>query len=183
MIQSPALHWLGAQADALDPLLRELHARGGVLRGQVHFEYGAGPAGLLGRGLARRLGLRLSPGMHAFEVWIRHDSKSMHWDRCFEGGTWLRTVFTPVGTWPDGYWVERIGGLRIALTVEVSDGAWHWRLLDLNWHGLPLPRGLLRITAYKRAEQGRYRFHAGFALAGIGQLFAYEGLLEADLSA
>ena len=178
---SPALRWLGDQAGYLHPLLRDLHARGGVLRGTVRLEYGSGPAGWLGRRLARHLGLPAQPGAHAFEVRIHHDDQSLHWDRCFDGSTWLRSVFTPVGCWPDGYFVERIGPARMLLGVEVIDGAWHWRLRDLSWHGLPLPRGLLRPVAYKRIEQDRYRFYAGFMLAGMGKLFSYEGLLDARI--
>jgi len=176
----PALRWLGEQAGNLHPLLRELHARGGVLRGEVKLDYGFGLAGTLGRPFARHLGLPAQAGVHAFEVHIREESGALRWDRCFDGGTWQRSLFTPVGTWPTGYWREGIGRARMRLTVDVVEGAWHWRLLGMSWIGLPLPSSLLRLSAWKRIEEGRYRFHAGFALAGLGRLVSYEGLLEAS---
>ena len=176
---SPALDWLGAQTQALHPLLRELHARGGKLRGKVRLEYGKGLAGFIGRRLAAHLGVRATAGEHEFEVRIHHAPDGLHWDRRFGDGPWLHSLFVPVGTWPDGYFIERIGAARMHLTVDVTDGAWHWRLLAMRWLGLPLPR-LIRLAAWKRIEQGRYLFHAGFGLAGLGTLFFYQGLLDAE---
>lgn len=179
MTESPALRWLGGEAGKLHPLLRELHARGGVLRGEVNLEFGAGLAGALGRRFARHLGLPAQAGPHSFEVHIREENGALRWDRCFDGATWQRSVFTPVGSWPQGHWREGIGAARMRLSVDVADGAWHWRLLGMSWLGLPLPSRLLSLAAWKRIEDGHYRFHAGFALAGVGKLFLYEGLLEA----
>jgi hypothetical protein len=45
--------------------------------------------------------------------------------------------------------------------------------------GKALPLWLLpRFSAYKRVVDGRYSFHVGFALPGLGELMAYEGLLD-----
>ena len=180
MSGTPALRWLGTQAQGLHPLLRELHERGGVLRGNVDLTYGHGLAGMLGRRLARRLGLPEAAGEHAFEVHVHHDSEGMHWDRCFDGTHSMRSLFVPVGLWPGGYWEERTGPVQLRLTVDIVDGGWHWRVLGLRWHGLPLGLGGLRSKAYKRVEQGRYRFVVEFGLPLLGVVLGYAGLLDAQ---
>jgi hypothetical protein len=38
-----------------------------------------------------------------------------------------------------------------------------------------------RSRAYKRIEDGRYRFFVGFTLPFLGEVFSYSGLLEARL--
>ncbi|HEY4371318.1 MAG TPA: DUF4166 domain-containing protein [Burkholderiales bacterium] len=172
-----ALRWLGPQARALHPLLHQLHQRGGMLRGEVRVGFGSGIAARIGRRVARRLGIPAA-GMHAFEVHIRDDGECLHWDRRFDSGAWVRSRFRPVGGWPGGWWIEQTGPLQLRLTVEVIDGGWHWRVLALRWHALRLPARLLRSTAYKRVEQGRYRFQVSVAVPLLGEVLSYGGLLD-----
>jgi len=108
---------------------------------------------------------------------------SLVWARRFEGTgsapLSMVSIFEPVGVWPDGYWIERSGAMQFKLTVDVRDGAWHWRVQGARLHGIPLPIGLLpQSHAYKRIEEGGYRFEVMFAAPILGPLPWYRGLLQ-----
>jgi hypothetical protein len=69
----------------------------------------------------------------------------------------------------------------LTLTVAVVEGGWYWHVVGARLRGVPLPLSLMpRVTAYKRIEGNKYRFHAGFALPVFGEVFSYSGLLEWD---
>jgi hypothetical protein len=172
--------WFGPRFQALHPLLRALHRHGGKLEGAIDVHIGRGFAGILGKRIAQRLGVPPSAGRHWMQVDIRQDARALHWDRCFDHGSWMRSRFEPSGTWPQGCWREISRPVELRLTVDVVDAGWHWRTLGIRVSGVPLPRRLLpRMRAYKCATDGRYRFHVGFALPLIGDLLAYSGTLDA----
>lgn len=181
MTDNAVARWFGDRFDALHPLLQDLHRRGGVLQGEVRIGLGRGLAGWLGRRLAARLGLPPPPDRLPFEVRIAHPAQQLSWDRWFDDGrVRMHSLFRPVGCWPTGYWLETTGFLRLCLTVDVIDGGWHWRCLGVRIAGLTLPPWLFpRSRAYKCIDDGRYRFHVGFALPLLGTLLWYEGLLDA----
>lgn len=173
-------NWFGIKFSDFHPMLRKLHARGGVLRGDVTVTYGTGLAGVVARRLATKLGIP-EAGVHDIRVEISHAADGLHWDRCFDGTSWMRSVFTPVGTIADGFWQENTGPLKLRLTVDIVDGGWHWRCLSVQFLGVPLPPWLFpKSTAYKTVENGRYRFHVGFSLPLLGGLLSYSGLLTAQ---
>ncbi len=176
---APAARWLGARFRQLHPMLQRLHEQGGTLSGEVAVHTGRGLAGLAGRRLARSLGIPVGRGRCGFEVAIGHAGAALLWDRRFEGGTRMRSVFEPVGHWPDGHWIERTGPVALRLTVDVADQDWHWRVLGARWHGVPVPRPLLPVSrAWKRIEDGRYRFEVEFAMPLLGVVLGYSGLLD-----
>jgi len=175
------VRWFGADFARLHPLLQDLHRRDGTLRGKVALWFGPGSSGAMGRRLARHLGIPDSAGQHDFRVDIRHDATGMAWDRRFDDGPPIRSRFSLTGRWPDGQWIEATDPLEMNLTVSVIDGGWYWRIVGARLRGVPMPLALLpRVDAYKRIEDGRYRFHVGFALPVVGEVFSYSGLLEAD---
>jgi hypothetical protein len=93
------------------------------------------------------------------------------------------SVFHPVGSWPHGYWIERIGFLQFRLTVDIIEGGWHWRALRVSASGVRLPLALFaRSQAYKRIEDGRYFFCVRFAVPLLGEVLRYSGRLEAALA-
>ena len=93
----------------------------------------------------------------------------------------MRSRFHPVGTWPQGYWVETVGALRIALRVDVTDGAWRWQPRRVWVHGMRVPMVLMpQVDASKRIEDGRYVFEVRVTLPMLGLLFAYGGRLQAE---
>lgn len=172
----PVVDWLGPQFARLHPLLQTLHREGGVLSGPVVIAFGTGLAGVIGRRLARRLGIPDRAGAHTLRVDISHDPGNLYWDRCFDAGTRMASVFVPFGTWPDGGWRERTGPVELWLGVDIDDGGWTWRLRGARAFGLPLPRWLLpRSQAGKRIVDGRYRFFVSFALPGLGTVLSYGG--------
>jgi hypothetical protein len=173
-----ATAWFGDRFADLHPLLQALHRDGGVLRGDVDIATGAGIAGVAGRRLARRLGIPVDRARRGFEVRIVHDAAAMRWIRRFDDGSVLASTFQPHGRHPDGFWTERSGALRLRLGVDLDGGGWRWRLLGLRAFGLPLPRALLRVDAFKRIERARYRFGVRFALPLLGDVLRYEGLLR-----
>jgi hypothetical protein len=172
--------WFGDGFARLHPLLQQLHRQGGRLRGPVTVEYGRGIGRWVGARLARRLGIPAEGEGHVLEVHIRSDEQGLHWDRCFDGATRFRSLFTPVGRWPAGWWIERSGRLRLGLRVEVEHGAWHWRCVKAWLGGVRVPLWLLPKTrACKQAHGDRYRFEVSVALPVVGRVLCYRGDLLA----
>ncbi|QQQ00354.1 DUF4166 domain-containing protein [Lysobacter enzymogenes] len=179
-----AIGWFGPAFDRLHPLLQALHRDGGALAGEIELRSGRGLAGVLGRRLARRLGIPLDRPRRGFRVDIVHEPAHMLWLRRFDDGSELRSVFEPVGHWPDGHWLETTGPVRLRLGVDLDGGGWRWRLLGLSARGLPLPRLLFpRTDASKRIEridgEERYRFAVVFSWFPFGELLRYQGALHA----
>jgi len=181
MTETAVSTWFGEGFAQLHPLLQDLHRHGGRLRGPVQIRIGRGIAGWMGRRLASKLGVPTDAGhAHALEVTIHHKDGLLHWDRRFDDAHSFPSTFRPVGHWPDGHWIEDTSAIALLLQVEIIDGGWYWRGIGARRGRLRLPAWLLpRGDAYKRIEQGRYRFAVSFALPVIGELLAYEGLLEA----
>lgn len=179
MIDSVVSRWFGPAFDQLDPLLQDLHRHGGRLEGDIELSFGRGLAGLLGRRLARKMGLPTQPGNHRLAVDISHDPSTLYWDRCFDGGQRMASVFQPAGHWPDGFWIERTGAIELRLGVELVNGGWFWRLRSARIGRLPVPRwGLPRSEAGKIVVDGRYRFFVAFSLPLLGRLLCYGGDLS-----
>lgn len=180
MNNTPSSRWFGDRFAELHPLLQDLHTNGGTLSGPVLITLGDGLAGIVGRRLAAKLGIPVDGDQHTLQVAISHHSDGLHWDRCFDGDRWMRSLFEPVGQWPDGYWLETSGPIKLQLTVDISDGGWYWRVLKGQVRGATLPSWLLpTTTAFKRIEDGRYRFQVGIAVPLLGTVLSYGGLLEA----
>lgn len=178
MVENIVTRWFGPHFADLHPLLQDLHRHGGQLRGPVAVTVGKGVAGWMGRRLAAKLGIPVGEAAQHFVVDIRHAEDALHWDRQFANGATMHSRFVPVGSWPDGYWIEHSGALQLRLTVDVVEGGWYWRLLGMRLAGLPLPIWLFpKPQAYKRIEQGRYRFCVAFTLPLVGEILCYQGLL------
>jgi hypothetical protein len=172
--------WFGAAYERLHPLLQQLHRhRASRLEGTVGMRFGRGLAGVLGRRLARRLGMPAVAGPQRLVVDVSHDATLMHWQRRFGDGHAVLSLFRPVGHFPDGHWVEDTGRIALTLQVDIAADGWDWRLVGARMRGKAVPLWLLpRFSAYKRVVDGRYSFHVGFALPVLGDLMAYEGLLD-----
>lgn len=170
-------HWFAAGFSQLDPLLQDLHRHGGSLEGPVTIHLASGLAGWLGKRLAARIGVPLQQTTPRLQVSIYSEHGVLHWNRSF-GGAPMNSQFVPVGTWPNGYWLESTGALRLALQVNVREGGWYWQPIRAWVRGVRVPLMLLpRTTAYKRIEQGRYQFYVGFSLPLLGTLLSYSGTL------
>lgn len=172
--------WFGNKYENLHPQLQKLHLQGGTLTGEINLSYGQGIAGLIGRRLAKKMGLPKS-GNHQLTVIISHDHEGLHWGRRFNNQEVVESLFIPQGVIEDGYWIEKTGPLEMNLTVEIRNGGWHWQCLKVKFYGIPLPLWLIPKTiAYKYIENDKYRFHVEFVLPFIGSLVSYEGLLVAE---
>jgi Domain of unknown function (DUF4166) len=176
--------WFGAAFSELHPLLQDLHLRGGTLAGPVDIRIGRGIGRLFGAALARQFAIPAIGGSHPFAVTIFHGDDGLHWHRRFGGQAEMKSLFVPVGTLADGYWIETNGPVRLALTVDIVNGSWHWRCLKIWLHGMRMPLWLLpKTTAFKRVENGRYRFFVGLSLPLLGTVLSYGGLLDAVIAA
>lgn len=172
--------WFGDAFSQLHPLLQKLHRGGGRLRGRIAIDCGRGLAGLIGRRLARRLGIPADRNDCHFDVRITHDATALLWQRRFENGSEMISSFEPYGHYPQGGWTERTGPLTLDLGVDTTDGGWRWRLRGARWHGLPIPLALLpQSQAGKRIVDGRYVFDVEFRLPLLGRVLRYGGALEA----
>lgn len=171
--------WFGEMFSDLHPGLQSLHRYGGILKGNIDLHFGEGIAGVFGRRIARKLGVPIKPGKHELQVEIRHEDGKLYWSRCFDGQHIVPSIFTPLGNYQDGYWLEKTGPIVLKLAVDVIHGAWHWRVIAASFFGLPLPLFLFPDSvAYKKVIEGRYHFHVGFSMPWIGNLFSYEGSLD-----
>lgn len=174
--------WFGEHFRQLHPLLQALHTHGGSLAGPLQLDFGTGLAGIIGKRIAKKLGVPVDAAPHQIKVFILHQADGMHWDRCFDDSTLFKSLFVPTGNIDDGYWQESSGRITLYLTVDIIDRGWHWRCLKIKWKRISLPCWLLpRTDAYKRIEQDKYRFQVSFSLPLLGRLFSYGGLLDAHL--
>lgn len=172
--------WFGPAFGELHPLLQQLHRHGGVLSGEIDIQVGRGPAGWIGRRLAKSVGIPVDQPRRGFEVSIRHTGTALEWNRRFDNGAEMRSLFVPVGTRRDGWWVESTGPVEMHLTVDVDRGGWLWRVLRTRVRGIPVPLFVMpRSRAGKRIENGRYLFQVEFALPLLGTVLRYGGALEA----
>lgn len=171
--------WFGDAFVQLHPLLQSLHRQGGILRGRIAIDTGRGIAGLIGRRLARRLGIPLHRAECGFVVQITHERDALLWRRGFDDGAEMRSTFVPYGHFPAGGWHERSGPLLLDLGVDTRDGGWQWHLRRARWHGMPIPRALLpQAQAGKRIVDGRYAFDVDFRVPLLGRVLRYSGLLD-----
>jgi len=153
--------------------------KGGQLTGRVSIKIPVGIAGLIGQRVAKKLGIPVNRGDHLLNVEITPCEDGLHWDRCFDGNSKVKSVFKPVGTKSDGYWVESTGAIQLYLTVDIKEGGWYWRCLQARINSIKVPLWLLpRTTAYKVIENESYRFYVGFSLPLFGHIFSYSGLLN-----
>jgi hypothetical protein len=175
---NPVSSWFGEKFFKLDPQLQKLHRQGGSLKGKIELSFGKGAAGFIGKRLARKLGVPLQPGEHQLRVEIHHEDKKLYWSRCFDGQHRVQSIFTPVGDYRQGYWLEKTGPVTLKLGVDVIDGSWHWRLMAVRFFSLSLPLFLFpNSVAYKKVIGDCYQFHVSFSIPLLGQLFCYEGSL------
>ena len=181
MTSTPSSQWFGDRFAELHPLLQNLHIHGGTLSGPVDIALGRGLAGIVGRRLAGKLGIPVDGDRHTLRVAISHQADGLHWDRCFDNEHWVRSLFQPIGQWPDGCWVENTGPIELFLSVDIREGGWYWRVLKGRLGGIKLPRWLLpQTTAYQLIEDDRYRFYVGISVPMLGTVLSYSGLLNAD---
>lgn len=172
--------WFGPAFAQLHPQLQALHRRGGSLHGPLAIRFGRGLAGIVGRRLARRLGMPTDGAAHRLHVGIRHADGLLHWNRRFDDGARFVSIFRPYGCWPDGGWIEQTGAVALRLQVDVVDGGWQWRCIGAQLGRWPMPLWLLpRTRAGKCIESGNYRFDVSIALPLLGEVLGYGGLLRA----
>lgn len=172
--------WFGEGFQRLHPRLRELHRHGGVLEGPVTVVFGDGLAGRIGRRLAKRMGLPTSAGTTPLRVDIHSDQRALHWSRTFGDAQAMHSRFEPVGAWPQGYWLEDTGPVRLALDVVVDDGGWRWRPRATWVHGVRMPLAWMpRVDAGKRIDaDGAYAFRVEVVLPWLGMALRYAGALR-----
>ena len=116
-------------------------------------------------------------------VHIWHDTAALHWDRTFDGVNHMRSTFTPVSSYPDGYWVERTDRLSLNLGVEILDGGWYWRCRDVRFGGLRVPDWIGWVAkAHKRIVDGSYEFSVRIEHPALAHLFSYAGRLSPQVA-
>ena len=171
--------WFGPAFSQLHPLIQQLHRDGGELQGKVTLSFGSGLAQLLGVRLAKKMGLPLQPGEYDFSVAISHDDEALVWARTFNHANTMVSRFTPVGQYPDGYFVEKTGPIELRRRVDIVQGGWYWRQLATRLHGIWMPGFLLPQTnAYKTIDNDRYVFEVSTRYPLFGKLLEYKGILH-----
>ena len=173
-------NWFENDFCDLDPLLQKLHLSGGELSGRVDISYGKGISGLIGQRLAKKLKLP-DQGTHDLLVSITHSDQGLHWNRKFNDANTVESIFVPFGNKKNGYWIETTGPMKMKLTVDIVDGGWFWKCLNVSFFGLPIPLFLIpKSQAYKIIENGKYVFNVSFSYPLFGSLVSYKGALDAS---
>lgn len=132
--------------------------------------------------MAARVGVPVREGRYPFRVDIGHEAGKLVWSRSFGQGREMRSVFSPVGHYPDGFWVERTGAATLELGVAIDDGGWHWIQRRVIWGALTLPAWLgPKTRAYKKETGGRYEFVVAFSVPLLGTVLSYRGLLDMEV--
>jgi len=117
------------------------------------------------------------------QVSIYSQDGALHWDRRFNEHAEFKSVFVPVGHYPDGYWLESTGALRLRLGVSIVNGGWHWQHRGTRLWRMPLPKWLApRTVAYKEVRNGMYHFHVELVFPLFGRVLSYGGSLGLDPS-
>lgn len=182
MSSSLVSDWFGEKFVELHPRLQELHKSGGVLSGKVNVKIATGIAGYFGKQLAKKFGIPFHSHEQSFSVAITHHLDGLHWDRCFNEDP-MCSIFVPIGTIKNGYWLETTGVFKLHLTVDIKDGGWYWRCVSIKFKNITIPLCLLpRVNAYKKIEHEKYRFYVGFSLPMLGEILSYSGLLNLVVS-
>ncbi len=170
--------WFGSRFTQLHPWLQSLHLHGGTLSGTVKLDYAGGFVGWVGKRIGVKLGLPGVSGQYPLTVNIAHTETQLIWSRAFNQVNTMTSLFTPYGTYPEGYWQEKTGATELILGVEIIDGGWHWQQRSMSMYGKALPRCLSpSATAYKRIQNGAYEFSVSLKLPFLGQFVSYSGLL------
>jgi hypothetical protein len=174
--------WFGDAFGELHPKLQELHRSGGSLAGSVEVQFGRGLAGLIGKRVAKRLGIPAFAGSVPLKVSIYSIANELHWDRTFNEGSKFASVFIPSGSYPSGSWMENAGVFRLKLGVSIVDGGWVWQPKGAWFWFVPMPNWLLpRTTASKRIDHDLYEFKVQINLPIVGKILAYGGKLKQQL--
>ena len=177
--------WFGSAFNDLDPMIQKLHLSGGQLQGKVNLQFGEGLAGFIGRRLAVKVGLPNSPGEKDLKVEIKNNNGFLVWSREFDRNNKMVSIFTPFDIYPNGFWREQTGVIKLDLGVKVIDGGWYWQQKAIWFKSLQLPLWLFPSSnAYKKIVNGFYEFSVSFSLPILGKLFSYSGrlsLLEPDI--
>lgn len=170
--------WFGRQFAQLHPKLQHLHLYGGMLTGEIQLNTGKGLAGVIGRRLAKKLGIPQCEHCK-LKVNIFHSVEGLHWHRQFGNDCQMQSLFIPVGYKGNGFWIEKTGPLKMFLDIDIIDYGWHWRCLKFQFYRLPLPVWLFpKSVAYKTIVNDEYRFVVRFSMPLIGELLCYQGNLQ-----
>ncbi|MCJ8311575.1 MAG: DUF4166 domain-containing protein [Saccharospirillaceae bacterium] len=170
--------WFGKDFDKLDPLLQKLHILGGELSGSVDISYGKGLSGFIGKRLAHKIQLP-KKGHHKIVVVIFFSKNGLHWKRQFNNNNIVESLFTSVANNKTRFWIEKTGPLTMQLTVDIINGAWVWRCLNISLFGITIPLWLIpRLHSSKKIVNGQYKFQVAFSYPLLGNLVSYKGVLE-----
>ncbi len=175
--------WFGSAFQRLHPQIQQLHQHGGTLNGLVDVRYGTSLGKILGRVLAKRLGLPSPNSDNTIEVEIYSDHQGLHWNRRFNNEPLFASFFQPKGNYQNGYWVERTGPVELRLGVTIINSGWHWQHQGTSVFGIPLPRWIMpRTIAFKEFSEGTYKFSVEILFPAVGLLVSYQGRLNCKLN-
>lgn len=173
--------WMGNDFFSLHPLLQELHIHGGVLKGNVDIQTGNNSLShYLGQRLAKKLGIPVSSGTHTLQVAISHNKDTLIWERIFDDIHKMTSIFKPIGIKQSGFLLEESGPQKMRLTIDVKDGGWYWRWLDIKSKDKNFFKFILPYSeAYKYInENNEYVFCVKFKFFGLGNILTYKGVLH-----
>jgi hypothetical protein len=161
---------LGASYESLPPVIRAIHDAPASWTGRCEVTRGNG---LLSRVVGQLMALPPAGRHERIRVDIESHGDGESWTRCI-GAVRMRSLLRRDGA----HLAESMGPATFRFLVESDGSRVAWRLRSVRALGLPLPTSLFAIEASESAEAGFYRFRVRAAIAGIGLLVAYDGILD-----
>ena len=162
---------LGASYESLPGVVRAVHDAPASWHGRCEVVRGRG---LLARMIGKVMALPPAGCHQGIRVLIERHGEGETWTRCI-GGARMRSVLRHDGS----HLVESMGPATFRFAIESEGSRLAWRLRSVRALGMPLPVRCFAIEASESAEAGRYRFQVRAAVAGVGLLVAYDGILDA----
>lgn len=173
--------WFGDEFYKLHPLLQQLHTSGGVLEGKVDLQIGhTGLSRILGKMLAKKLGIPVNSGEHLLTVHINNDGGVLNWRKTFNHAQTITSIFKPVGIKENGFFLEESGPFKMRVTADLVKGAWYWKLEKIYFKKLKLPNWFFYQSMAKKYinDKNEYVFVVKFSCIGLGEILSYRGILK-----
>lgn len=162
---------LGEAYEALPPLIRAVHDRPASWQGRCTVERGRGRAARL---IARLMALPPAGSHERIVVTIESRGEGEVWTRSI-GGRRMRSRLRADG----GFLAESMGPATFRFALECEGARIRWRLRSVRLLGIPVPSRAFAIEACESIEADQYRFEVRAAVALVGRLVAYDGVLAA----
>lgn len=173
--------WMGEDFFALHPLLQEIYREGATLSGQVEVMLPkTGFQRYFGKQLAKRIGMPSEQGHYDFSVNISQIHNALILEHNFNQEKKMVSILNAVGIKESGFLLEENGLFKMRLTVDIKNGQWHWRWLDVKGPARSFAQFIFPYSVAKQVinANGDVEWFVSYHLLGFGKILGYKGVLK-----